>query len=162
MEACPCGSTQDFTECCADFLNGKRFPETAEQLMRSRYSAFSSTNVTYIIESTHPDKRSQTQESSVRKWAENSQWHGLEIVATEAGGQTEETGWVEFIAHYTEKGVRQRHHEIAEFKKVEDRWYFYDGQPPQVTQFVREAPKVGRNEPCPCNSGKKYKKCCGR
>jgi preprotein translocase subunit SecA len=26
---------------------------------------------------------------------------------------------------------------------------------------VREAPKVGRNEPCPCGSGKKFKKCCG-
>jgi preprotein translocase subunit SecA len=31
-----------------------------------------------------------------------------------------------------------------------------------VKQIVREAPKVGRNDPCPCGSGKKYKKCCGR
>jgi len=30
----------------------------------------------------------------------------------------------------------------------------------KVVPFKRNAPKVGRNEPCPCGSGKKYKKCC--
>ncbi len=32
----------------------------------------------------------------------------------------------------------------------------------KVTQIKHDQPKVGRNEPCPCGSGKKYKKCCGR
>jgi len=32
----------------------------------------------------------------------------------------------------------------------------------EVKTFHREQPKIGRNDPCPCGSGKKYKKCCGK
>jgi preprotein translocase subunit SecA len=34
--------------------------------------------------------------------------------------------------------------------------------PEPVAPYVREAPKVGRNDPCPCGSGKKFKQCHGR
>jgi len=33
---------------------------------------------------------------------------------------------------------------------------------PSVPQYIRDSPKVNRNEPCICGSGKKYKKCCGK
>ena len=59
------------------------------------------------------------------------------------------------------KGDELAHHEVATFRKVEDRWYFVDGKMAKHETFVRQAPKVGRNDPCPCGSGKKYKKCCG-
>ncbi|MDE0191902.1 MAG: SEC-C metal-binding domain-containing protein, partial [Gammaproteobacteria bacterium] len=36
------------------------------------------------------------------------------------------------------------------------------GQPARVETFVRSERKIGRNEPCPCGSGKKYKRCCGQ
>jgi hypothetical protein len=36
-----------------------------------------------------------------------------------------------------------------------------EGAPIIPVTFQRETPKVGPNDPCPCGSGKKYKKCCG-
>jgi SEC-C motif-containing protein len=68
---------------------------------------------------------------------------------------------VEFIARYVEKGQTVNHHEIAQFRREEGFWYFYDGQAPKPRTIKRETPKVGRNAPCPCGSGKKFKKCCG-
>ena len=53
------------------------------------------------------------------------------------------------------------HHELAEFRKSGDTWYFFDGKMVGPGQFTRETPKVGRNDPCPCGSGRKFKKCCG-
>ena len=63
---------------------------------------------------------------------------------------------------YREKGVIHCHHEVGEFLRQDCRWYYVDGKlvPPETKK--NEAPKVGRNDPCPCGSGKKYKKCCGR
>ena len=69
-------------------------------------------------------------------------------------------GRPEFVARYRTKGELQEHHEIATFVKEEGRWYFLDATTPAAETFVREAPKVGRNDPCPCGSGKKFKKCC--
>ena len=81
-----------------------------------------------------------------------------------AAGPTvaEHGGKVEFRATYRRDGERMVHHEIAEFRKAGDIWYFTDGKLVGPGQYTRETPKVGRNEPCPCGSGKKYKKCCGR
>jgi SEC-C motif-containing protein len=53
------------------------------------------------------------------------------------------------------------HHEVAEFKKEEGTWFFVDGHAPKYEQVKRQGAKIGRNAPCPCGSGKKYKKCCG-
>jgi uncharacterized protein YecA (UPF0149 family) len=38
---------------------------------------------------------------------------------------------------------------------------FQNNDAPKVETYRREQPKIGRNDPCPCGSGKKYKKCCG-
>ena len=69
---------------------------------------------------------------------------------------------MEFIAKYSEKGEKKEHHEIAEFRRENDTWFFYDAKAPKPKQVVRQGPKIGRNTLCPCGSGKKYKKCCGR
>jgi SEC-C motif-containing protein len=87
---------------------------------------------------------------------------GLEICSTEQGGVDDNDGLVEFIASYRENGVVRSHHEISRFKREAGRWYYVDGDAPKVETYVKEQPKVGRNDPCPCGSGKKYKKCCGR
>jgi len=162
MKRCPCGSNQPYEQCCRPLIEGERPARTAEELMRSRYTAFTKAEVDYILQTVHPDMRSQHDEVSIRKWAINSQWLGLEILQTDAGGPEDEAGQVEFIAEYTQKSERIRHHEIAEFKKTDKTWYFYDGNAPKPETFSRKEPKVGRNDPCPCGSGKKFKKCCGR
>jgi len=162
MEACPCGSDMSFKECCGPIIAKERPAQTAEELMRSRYSAFATGETDHIWESTHPDQRKDHDKETIQKWSRKSQWLGFRIVASSAGGEEDEEGKVEFVAEYREKGMRKRHHELATFKKKDDAWYFYDGTPAPQEQVVRDAPKVGRNDPCICGSGKKYKKCCGR
>jgi SEC-C motif-containing protein len=160
METCPCGSGLDYTVCCEPLITGEKRAETAEALLRSRYSAYAKKIVDYILDTTHPEQQDPDSQKTVEKWARNTEWHQLEIVGSEAGGAGDEEGTVEFKADYTEKGRRRKHHELAKFRKKEGRWYFFDGDAPRIEQFVRSGPKVGRNDPCPCGSGKKYKKCC--
>lgn len=159
MEACPCGSSESYSQCCELLIGGQHSAETAEQLMRSRYSAYVKAQTDYIFETTHPDHRKGYDHEGTKEWAENSEWEGLEIVAVKNGGREDETGEVEFIATYSEKGARKVHHELAQFRKENGRWLFTDGR--MVTHRPIISSKIGRNEPCTCGSGKKYKKCCG-
>ena len=123
----------------------------------------------YLRESLAPEARKDFSEKEVREWAKNSEWLGLQILS--AKGDT-----VEFIAKYRTQGKVLEHHEVSTFRKRDDRWYFVDGEShvheegkghehhapaAQKAPVVRETPKVGRNDPCACGSGKKFKKCCG-
>ncbi len=161
MAICPCGSERDYSDCCQPLIEGGRKAETAEALMRARYSAYVRTAVDFIIDSTHTSQRGNYTAEGIEKWSRNSEWRELTIVRTEAGGPDDDEGVVEFIARYVEKGQTQNHHEIAQFRREDGDWAFYDGQAPKPQTVKREAPKVGRNAPCPCGSGRKYKKCCG-
>ncbi|AOY59901.1 MULTISPECIES: YchJ family protein [Desulfococcus] len=161
MESCPCGSGLTYTECCEPLITGAQPAKTAEALLRSRYTAYAGKIVDYIVDTTHPDQQEPDSRKTVEKWSRNTEWRKLEIVNCEAGGIDDEEGTVEFKADYTEKGKPRKHHELATFKKKDGRWYFFDAGTPPIRQVVRTSPKVGRNAPCPCGSGKKYKKCCG-
>ncbi|MFZ4441023.1 MAG: YchJ family protein [Syntrophales bacterium] len=158
---CPCGSGETYEQCCEAFIKGEQLPETAEQLMRSRYSAHAKQEIPYLYQTIHPNYRKDWNEQDVTAWSKNAVWQGLDIVFTEAGGPTDDQGIVEFVARFSMKGDQMSHHERAVFEKIENRWYFKDGEFMKPKQVRRETPKVGRNEPCPCGSGKKYKKCCG-
>jgi SEC-C motif-containing protein len=161
MEKCPCGSGLSYSECCEPLIKGDRAAATAEQLMRSRYSAYAKVETEYLRESLHPDHRGDYDPKSTKQWAESAEWQKFEIIGTEAGGPEDEEGAIEFIATFVQDGTRREHHERAKFRKVEDRWFFESGEPVAQKPVVRESPKIGRNEPCICGSGKKYKKCCG-
>ena len=163
MSDCPCGSGQAYAECCEPILKGEKAAETPEQVMRARYSSYAKADTDYLLNSLHPDKREDHDSDSTRRWAENSEWHDLEILKTEGGGAEDTEGDVEFMATYTYKGEKETHHELAHFQKEEDgNWYYVESEPVKPETYVRETPKVGRNDPCPCGSGKKYKKCCGQ
>lgn len=160
MTSCPCGSTKTYSDCCEPIIKGTQPTETAEQLMRARYSAYTKTEMDFIFSSTHPDGREGYDHDGTRTWAENSEWLGLEIIDSKKGNKDDTTGEVEFIARFKENGALREHHENALFKKVEGIWHFSDGvmvKPKPIT-----VTKVGRNDPCPCGSGQKYKKCCGK
>ena len=161
MTNCPCGLEAKYEECCEPVIKGTQKAETAVQLMRARYSAYAKVEADFLYESLHPDKKSSHDAEQTMDWAEKSQWNKLEILRTEQGEATDEKGYVEFVAHYTVKGERARHHELATFVKSDGDWFFDDGVGVTPQQVIRTSPKVGRNEPCPCGSGKKYKKCCG-
>lgn len=159
--SCPCGSGLAGPECCEPIIEGRRRAATAEQLMRARYTAYTTAAMDFLNGSLHPDAREGHDPEAARDWAENSEWLGLEVIATEAGGADDETGTVEFAATYTHEGELQRYHEIATFTRLDGAWYFSDGHPGVRKPLVREEPKTGRNDPCPCGSGRKFKRCCG-
>jgi len=84
------------------------------------------------------------------------------VLATQAGGETDDEGVVEFVARYTVDGQPTYHHERATFRRHDGRWHLWDGELVTQAPVRRDAPKVGRNDPCPCGSGRKFKQCHGR
>ena len=160
MNDCPCGLEKDYSDCCEPLIKGIKKAETPEALMRSRYTAYVKGEVDYIVGTFVKSKQDGQNKNAIRKWSKESVWKKLEIIHTEKGGPDDTEGYVEFVAHYLTNGNRQSHHERAHFLKEDGEWYFNDADYPQVEQYVRESPKTGRNDPCPCGSGKKYKKCC--
>lgn len=162
MDLCPCGSNIAYEKCCRPIIKGTRPALTAEELMRSRYSAYVKKEIEYIGTSLHPESRADYDEKSTSAWADAAEWHGFEILNTTKGGPEDDEGQVEFVAIFSEKGLKKEHRELSSFKKENGTWYFTDGQLRTTKPVVRIAPKAGRNDPCPCGSGKKYKKCCGQ
>lgn len=161
MSQCPCNSGIEFSDCCAPYLKGKKKPLTALALIRSRYTAHTFANIDYIQSTHHPSHRHEIDVKSTREWAENSEWLSLDILNSTDGGEEDESGTVEFIAKFNDaKGNLINHHEVSLFAKSEGEWFFVDAEAPKVKQVRRENPKVGRNDPCSCGSGKKFKKCC--
>jgi SEC-C motif-containing protein len=128
--------------------------------MRSRYTAYTRAQIDYVTETHDPSTRERHDAEQARAWAEGSEWLGLEILSTEAGGPGDDSGKVEFIARFRNDDGEQAHHELSTFTKRDGTWYFTGGDVLGPQQVRRASPKVGRNEPCPCGSGKKYKKCC--
>jgi SEC-C motif-containing protein len=158
---CPCGSAAEYAACCEPIIKGTSPAATAEQLMRARYSAYTQVEMEFLQESLHPDSRGDSDPEGARDWAQNSEWHGLVVLNTEAGGPDDDKGTVEFIASYTYEGEDKQYREVAEFERVDGQWHFRAGRPALRKPIVREEPKVGRNDACPCGSGRKYKRCCG-
>lgn len=160
MNTCPCGSGASYAACCEPVISGAQPATTAEQLMRARYSAYVGAKMDFIFETTHPAHREGYDHEGTKEWAESSEWLGLEIAGTKQGAAEDTSGEVEFIARFREKGVVREHHENAQFKKENGGWYFSEGT--MVKPRPISVSKPGRNDPCTCGSGLKYKKCCGK
>ena len=159
MKKCPCGSGRDYSECCEPYISGKEKAPSAEALMRSRYSAYAEHEVDYIINTCVHKGKDDIDYKSTRDWSEQSTWLGLKIIACEKGGPADTEGTVEFEAAYERDGLKDVHHEKAKFKKDSGEWLYDEGHVTPKT-IIRTGPKTGRNDPCPCGSGKKYKHCC--
>jgi SEC-C motif-containing protein len=158
---CPCGSGAALEACCGPYLSQERAAPTAEALMRSRYTAYVRGAIDHVEATHHPRTVSTFDRPAATAWARGAEWLGLTVVSTAGGGPSDDTGEVEFIARYRQEGSALSHHERARFEKVGGKWFFVDGQMVGGKTVVRDQPKVGRNDPCPCGSGKKYKKCHG-
>lgn len=162
MSDCPCGSGRALEECCQPVINGDRKAERAEELIRARYSAHTLNAMDFILATHHPSTRSDIDEAATARWASESQWLGLEILNVEGGEPDDTSARIEFMARYRDTARRRHtHHERGVFEKYHGQWYFKDAEVPDVNQFRRDKPKQGRNDPCACGSGRKYKKCCG-
>jgi len=123
--SCPCGSGRQYAHCCGPAILGLAIPATAEALMRSRYTAFSLGDEAYLLKTWHPSTRpaalSLSQQSPLK-------WIGLKILATHQGGEHDSEGTVEFIARYKVNGKADRLHEISQFMREGDRWFYLHGQ----------------------------------
>jgi len=158
---CPCQSGVLFQKCCEPVIRGEKQAQTAEQLMRARYTAYTRVDMNFIEQTHDPKHRADVDMAASREWAETTKWTGLEIVGTNQGGLNDEVGTVEFKATFETDQGPQVHHELSGFCKREGTWFYSDSALPKGHTVVRAHPKVGRNDPCSCGSGKKYKKCCG-
>lgn len=162
MSLCLCGSQLEDKDCCLPIIEGTKKAPTAESLMRARYTAHVLKKYDFLVESAHPEFRDDVKSGEIEEWSALMDWQNLEILETKDGLENDSTGEVSFSAHYTVKGFPQELREDAFFRKEGDTWYYVDGNVYGKEPFRREAPKIGRNDPCPCGSGKKYKKCCGK
>ncbi len=122
--------------------------------MRSRYSAFVRQQTDYLVNTLHPDKRHPHEAQALQRSFQDTQWQGLAIVHQEQGQASDTTGVVEFVATYRGPQGLGRLHERSRFVKEADQWLYLDGD-------IMQSPTPGRNEPCWCGSGKKFKKCHG-
>jgi len=153
---CPCGSNIEYSLCCAPYIAGDKYPLTAEALMRSRFTAYSMENTDYIKETW--DKASQPDQSTFSD--EAIAWQRLEIIDTKKGGLHDNKGIVEFKAYYSNKGEDYLLHEVSRFSKTNERWFYIDGVVKKVGKIIQQQ-NQGKNAPCSCGSGKKFKRCCG-
>lgn len=161
-DKCPCGSGKNYGDCCEAIIKGTKKAETAESLMRARYSAYVAHEIDFIISSCDRGKDlAEIDKKATEDWSRKSTWNGLKIIRTEKGSASDDEGVVEFTADYTMNGMHDVHHEVSSFKKIAGEWKYVSGNT-ITTTVKREGAKIGRNDPCPCGSGKKYKKCCGR
>ena len=146
---CFCRSGKEYKHCCAPFHLHTAVPETAEQLMRSRYTAYVLKNIPYIVATTVPSQQTLLETHLLQEWADNTTWLGLEILKTENLTKTQSA--VEFKAIFQGEEEELTHQERSIFVKIENRWYFVD---PTVSLPTMK-------QPCVCGSGKKFKHCCG-
>ncbi len=159
---CPCGSQLDYSACCQLYHDGAKVP-SAEAMVRSRFSAFSKHLFQYIVDTTHPIYRDEIEDSNLGDNMGGIIWHQLHIKecgqepATEGDGVFET---VTFSAVYEIAGNIYNLSEKSYFQEVDDKLYYMEGISHRPEGFRRAEPKVGRNDPCPCGSGKKFKKCC--
>lgn len=150
-ELCPCGSAVEYSLCCQPYLSGSQVAPDPSHLMRSRYSAFVMKDAEYLISTWHPNCQAATFSPEIEAGFTRTQWLGL-TVFEHAAGKNDSEGYVSFIARFNEDGKAGAIIERSRFLKENGRWYYIDGTRPQF----------GRNDPCPCGSGKKFKKCCGQ
>lgn len=151
---CFCRNQKSYNECCYPFISGNLKPETPEQLMKSRYSAFCIKNIEYLISTHHHSKQTPNERDVLAQTINQTQWLGLKVLKIEKGSIEQRIGYVEFVAFYKNNNIEQLH-ENSKFIYENGQWYYLDG-------VLLEPVKISRNEPCWCGSMKKYKKCHGK
>jgi SEC-C motif-containing protein len=147
--SCYCGSGIEKELCCLRFIRESALAKTPQELMRSRYSAYVLGDGRYLVDTTLQQNRYEDDVALISEYAKNIQWLKLQILKSWERGSR---GFVEFKAYYRENSKIQLHHEKSSFLKIDGVWFYEKGELLQTA--------IGRNEPCPCSSGKKFKKCC--
>lgn len=109
------------------YISGNEWPKTAEQLMRSRYTAFTLANVDYLNKTQDPETRSDQNPEDLKDWAKSVTWLGLEVLRTSRGKAEDQKGVVEFIARFKDDQGPQQIHEVSQFRRIAGRWMYSTG-----------------------------------
>lgn len=163
MTNCPCCSDKDYADCCGPYLEGQSIPPTPEALMRSRYTAYTKADMDYVQKTMKGKVLRAFNAKDAKQWALTAKWQGLEIIDAPSVPSNQTKGFVTFVARYLDGNEPQALYEHSEFHKEGERWFYvqehaYEPDKPKPIS----SSKIGRNEPCPCGSGKKFKKCCDK
>ncbi len=150
---CPCGSLLSYNDCCGRLHSGATKAITPVQLMRSRYAAYVVGAGEYLLRSWADETRPDDSAAQMRSSALQTEWVQLEILDELT---KDDEGWVEFKAWHRQGAQLAVLHERSRFIYRHGDWFYLDGVFPAAN-----ATKAGRNDPCPCGSGKKFKRCCG-
>ncbi|WP_308991845.1 YchJ family metal-binding protein [Mariniflexile litorale] len=121
---CYCGNKIPYSECCEKIHHDIHQAITAEQLMRSRYSAFVKADGNYLMQSHHSSTRPIKEKKSIIKWAKSVQWIKLEVLETSKGKSNNTEGTVTFNAYFYEKGNVEVIHEKSTFIKENNHWTY--------------------------------------
>lgn len=121
---CPCKSEKEYAQCCEPFIASSQLPETPEQLMRSRYTAYSQANIDYIIATMKGDALKDFDKNSAKQWAESVSWVKLKVIRGYVDPAIPDKGYVEFKAYYRYKKQMHVMHEFSEFKRIDGRWFY--------------------------------------
>jgi len=133
-------------------LQGTHIAPTPEALMRSRYSAYTLRAFDYIENTMRAKPLRHFDRDATEKSGHDIAWDKLEVLEAFPVSATDTQGFVEFKAYYHTPQGSAYIYEKSRFIKLKERWYYVEGI---------DKPKLSRNSQCPCNSGRKYKKCCG-
>lgn len=125
MQTCPCGSKNNYADCCGIFIENRQSPQTPEQLMRSRYTAYTQANIDYILRTMKSPAADGFNPEDARKWAQHVKWLQLNVVKSSSAGNM---GEVEFIAYFTLNNKKHALHELSKFQFENGSWYYVDGK----------------------------------
>lgn len=148
---CPCDSAKGYADCCQPLHNGQPAPSPG-RLMRSRYSAYTLGLIDYLVLTTWPAQQPGLDRQAMTDWSHNSRWLGLSVEHESTVQEDTDRAQVTFTARWADAdGSAHKQRECSSFVRLNQRWYFIT---PEITV------STGRNEPCPCGSGRKFKQCC--
>lgn len=148
--SCPCGHSL-YSQCCQPFHDGLQKPSTAEELMRSRYSAFALKQPQYLWQTLHSSQQPTTSLNELTKSVQAQEFQSLTVIQCKQGQAKDNEGIVEFRAVYKHGQGLAFLQERSRFVKEAGQWFYLNGEFQQ--------PKFARNDPCWCGSGRKFKKC---
>lgn len=153
---CYCCSDKKFSQCCQPFVDGLALPNTAEQLMRSRFTAYAIRRYDYVLNTYSEEKQNTLSVTQLEESAAGAVWFALSVVPSQPASHSNQCDSVEFTAYYFEGKSLFQLHETSHFIIEGGTWRYHDGELADDCGKL----KYGRNLPCLCNSGKKFKQCC--
>ncbi|MBB3167758.1 YchJ family protein [Simiduia aestuariiviva] len=146
-DICPCCSGQPYQQCCAPLHAGAP-ADSPKALMRSRFAAHAIKDLEYIVRSWASAARADIDREALAQWLSAAEFG--QLMVRQAQGDT-----VEFECWYQQDGLLHHLHDLSHFVQEDGHWRYARSEPPKLKATV-----VGRNDRCPCGSGKKHKQCC--